>query len=398
MSRRLLVLVVGIFMMSGVLGLGVTPARTTIDFEPGMEKDISFDIINSGGDDIDLTLSVRGDLAEYMDVKMSKVSILSSEESKSLSYSVSFPEELGPGLHTGEVFILETPKGVETAGSYVQATLAVVIQLHVHVPYPGKYAKAKMYVYSADVGESVKFVIPVVSAGKFDLSEVRANVDVYNKMNEKVGSFNTGTIAVPKGEKKELVYDWVADVPIGVYVAKATVIYDEGTVSLEEVFSVGNRELELQEIKVSGFRLGEIAKLEMLIKNKWSEDIGGVHIDTKIKDDEGDVVSSFESAVYDIAALSKDVFVSYWDTAGIDEGDYDAEVSIKYGEKESKKNLRFEVSQNELVVIGLGYVISAEGDSGMDSIVVILIVIVVLLILMNLLWFLLLRKRLGERK
>jgi len=396
--RRFLILLVGIFMVGGVLALGITPARTTLDFEKKLEKSIGFDILNAGGDDIKVVFSVQGDLAEYISLPLKESEILGSEKSKSFSYELNLPSELEPGLHTGEIFAMQLPSGASSEGSQILATLAVVTQVHIYVPYPGKYASAKLYVYSANVGEEVRFVIPVISAGKFDLSSVRANVDIYNKMGEKVESFGTNSVAVASGTKKELVYDWRANVAVGEYIAKAVIVYDDGTISLEEKFSVGSKELELQEIVVGGFSLGEIAKLEMLVENKWGEAIGGAYIETKIKDNEGDVVSSFESAAQSIAALSKEVFVSYWDTAGVREGDYDAEISVKYGDKVSKENLIFEVSENELVIIGLGYVISADEGGSSDAIIIVLIIVVVLLVLLNLLWFLLLRKKLGQNK
>jgi len=389
-------LVLGILMLGNVLALGITPARTTLDFKENLQKSVGFDILNGGGDDIKVVFSAQGDLAEYISLPVKEGVILGSERSKGFVYNLNLPSELEPGLHTGEVFAMQLPTGDVSDGSQILATLAVVTQVYLYVPYPGKYADAKLYVYDANVDEDVRFVIPVVSAGKFDLTSVRANVDIYNSMGESIDSFNIDAVAVPVGTKKELVYDWKADVAIGGYVAKATVIYDEGTISLEEVFSVGSKELELQEISVAGFSLGEIAKLEMLIENKWSEDIGGAYIETKIRDGEGDVVSDFKSSSYDIEALSKEVFVSYWDTAGVREGDYDVEVSINYADKESKKSLTFKVSQNELVIIGLGYVISAGGDEGTDGIVIVLVVVIVLLVLINLLWFFLLRKKLKS--
>ena len=395
-KRARYVFLLVIFMMGSVFALGITPARTTIDFEAGMEKTVSFDIINSGSEDIKVVFSVQGGLAEYISLDVKEGEILASEGKKSFSYSLNFPEKLEPGLHTGEVYAIQPPSGEVSEGSQLLAMLAVVTQVYLYVPYPGKYASAKMYVYGANVEEDIKFVIPVVSAGEFDLSAVRANVDIYSKMGEKIDSFGTDSVSINSGTRKELVYNWKADVEIGEYIAKATVIYDDGTISLEESFSVGSKELELQEINVGGFSLGEIAKLEMLIENKWSEAIVGAHIVTLIKDGEGDVVSSFESAAQDIAALSKGVFVSYWDTAGVRAGDYDAEVSINYGDKTSQKNLKFEVSENELVIIGLGYVISREGGEGDSSnmIMVVLVIVIVLLVLMNLLWFFLLRKKL----
>jgi len=400
MKGKFLILLMGIFMISSVLALGITPARTTVDFEKNLERSVSFDVLNAGGSDINVVFSAQGDLAEYISLPIKDAKILGSEDKKSFSYELNLPSTLEPGLHTGEVYVLRLPGDAGSEGSQLLATLAVVTQVHLYVPYPGKYANVKMYVYSANAEEDVRFVIPVVSAGEFDLSSVRANVDIYNKMGEKIDSFNTDSVEVKSGTKKELVYNWKAEVSVGEYLAKAAVVYDDGTINLEEKFSVGSKELELQEVRVDGFSLGEIAKLEMLIENKWSEKISGAFVKTEIKDEDGDVVSSFESAAQDVDALSKKSFDSYWDTAGVREGDYDAEVSIEYADKVSKKNLRFEVSENDLVVVGLGYVISAEGgkSEGTDTIVIVLVVIVVLLVLMNLLWFFLLRKKLGEGK
>lgn len=384
-------------MISSVCALGVTPARTTLDFEESLNRRVDYEVINSAGQDMDLVISVQGELAEYISVPTAGVFVSSSESSKALSYNINLPEQMGPGLHTADVFIMQVPKGGTEGGANVLATLAVVTQLYIYVPYPGKYANSQMVIYNANQDEDVKFVFPVVSAGEFDLTSVRANVDIYNKLGEKIDSFTTQSIEVPSGKKGEIVYNWKAEVPIGDYMAKASLIYDEGTINFEGPFSVGSRELELQDITVSGFSLGEIAKLEMLVENKWSEPISGAHIETKIKNDRGDIVSSFESASYDVAALSKQVFISYWDTAGVRTGNYETEVSINYGESSSKKNLEFGVSQNELKIIGLGYVISAEdGSDGPSMLIIMLIIGIVLLILMNLLWFFLLRKRLKK--
>ena len=57
-------------------------------------------------------------------------------------------------------------------------------------------------------------------------------------------------------EEKELVYDWKLDIPIGEYLAKATVIYGEGALGLEKKFNVGSKEFELQEIRIASFGLG----------------------------------------------------------------------------------------------------------------------------------------------
>ena len=377
--------------------LGITPARTTIDFEPGLSRTIDFDIINSGGNDMSLVIATQGDLGDYISVPSGDLSISSNEGSKTFSYSLNLPSKLEPGLHTGEVVVINLPEESFSGEAYVRATLAVITQVYVYVPYPGKYAEARLNIVNADKGDEVNFIIPIVSLGEFDLTSVKANVDIYNKGGEKVDSFNTNDISVPAGEKKEIIHKWKADVPIGEYRAEASLIYDEGTISLEGTFSIGSRDLELQEISVDSFSLGEIAKLEMLIENKWSEPISDAYIETQILNNKGDVVSEFKSASYDVEPLKKQTFVSYWDTAGVLVGNYETILSIKYGDKSSTKRLEFQVDKNKLTILGLGYVISEGGEEGgMSSLVIILIGVIGILVLINLLWFLLLRKRLKK--
>ena len=393
--NKLVFLLVGIFLISSVYALGISPARTTINFEPGLVKTVNFNIINSGGKDLKVIFSAQGDLAKYISISSEDGEIPASEKSKTFSYTLRLPKYLKPGLHKGGIFVMQLPSGNVSGNSQIQATLAVVTQVYLYVSYPGKYATAQMYVYNANQGENVKFVIPVVNAGKFDLTSVYANIDVYNNMGRKITSFNTKTVEIKTGARKELVYNWKANVPIGEYQAKATLVYDDGTLNIEKTFSIGNKNLVLQSIKVNDFSLGQIAKLQMLVENKWSEPIKDAYIETNIKDSSGDLISSFKSASYNIAALSKQNFVSYWDTAGVLKGTYDAEISINYANKTSGKHLQFKVEQNKLTVIGLGYVVSTGGD-GSNSTTTILITIIVLLVLINLLWFFILRKRLKK--
>jgi len=396
MNKKFLILLLGVFMISSVCALGVTPARTTVDFAPSLNTQVSFEVLNSEGKDMNLVLAVQGELAEYINLPTTSAFISANEGSKTFTYNVNLPERLDPGNHMGEIVVLELPGGGETSEAYVRATLAVITQLQVYVQYPGKYANSKMTIINADGNGDVTFIFPVVSAGEFDLTSVKANVDIYNKLNEKVASFNTQEISVPSGEKKEIVHKWGADVPIGEYRAVASLIYDEGTLNFEGTFSVGSQELELQDIIVEDFSLGDIAKLEMLVENKWSEPISGVYIETKIMNGRGEIVSDFKSASYDVEALAKQVFVSYWDTAGVLVGDYETEVSIKYGDKSSTQSLEFQVEKNDLTIVGLGYVISAEKGGGMDTLIIVLIIVIVVLVLINIIWFFLLRRRLHK--
>ncbi len=399
-SHYVLILVFFIFFISSISALGVTPARNTIDYIGKSSNTYSFTIVNSENKDMNLKISARGDLANYINLEKSSVSMSSSDSQVKISYFLNLPEQLSPGTQVGEIVITENPK-LEEGENYIGATLAVVTQVYVYVPYPGKYAEAKLNVINADSNGDATFIISVASKGDFDLTDVYANIDVYSALNEKIDSLFTEKYFIASGDKKDIIYKWKASVPIGNYKAKVALIYDDKIINLEDEFAVGEANIELQELYVNEFSLGEIVKVNMLLENKWSEAIIGVHSIMEIYSKDGKKLDSIKSPNYDIEPLGKQILSSYWDTSGVKEGSYDTTVSLEYGNKKIDNDLELIVSSNELKVLGLGYVISADkrssNSSGSNDTVTILIIVIGILVLVNILWFLVLRKYITKK-
>lgn len=388
-----------ILSLTFVSTLGVTPARNTLDYIGSSSETYSFTIINSEQKDMDLKLGVRGNLANYINLEKTSIHIDSSEEQVKVFYTLNLPKDLSPGTQVGEIIITQDIKSVE-GENYIGATLAVVTQVYVYVPYPGKYAEAKLNVINADSNGDATFVISVASKGQFDLSNVYANIDVYSALNEKIDSFNTRSYTIKSGEKQDIIHKWKADVQTGNYKAKVALIYDDKIINLEDDFSVGEAHIELQELYVNDFSLGQIVKVNMLLENKWSEAIIGVHSIMDIHAKTGEKIDSVKSPDYDIEPLGKQILASYWDTIGVREGNYDVKITLEYPNKQISNNLEFVVKSNELQVMGLGYVISYDGrtsDSDSSDMVLILVIVVAILVLVNLLWFVILRKYIQKK-
>ena len=381
--------------ISSISALGVTPGRQIIDYEPGSVKEVSFKILNSDNEDLNLIVSSRGDLKSDIRLNEKEISISSDEASKEVSYTINMSKGMKPGQHTGEVMILQIPEEREEQGAYVGASLAVITQIRFHVPYPGRYAEAELGVSSGGKGEEVKFYLPITNRGKFDLVNVRAVLDIYNPLNEKIESIQTPGIDLASGKSNELKTEWLADVNPGKYKVIANIIYGQengDTIELEETFNIGDQTLQLQSIEVNNFNLGEIAKIEMLVENKWSEDAKDAYILTEIFSD-NELMSQFKSASQDVPSLSKSVLTAYWDTAGVSQGTYDTKVHIKHNKESQEENIKLEVKEHEINAIGLGYVISERESSSDNSLIIILVVLVIILMIVNI-WFLFLRKKL----
>jgi hypothetical protein len=403
MNKRIIAfnLLIIILVSGSVMALGITPGRTTLDYEPGAESTVNFEVINSEGKDIELVVFVEGELNQSIAVSDVSFSMSASEGSKTLSYTLTMPSGLKPGLNTAEVVVIQLPGKSLTSEAFVGATVGVATQIYVNVPYPGKYAESALNIIGPEADGKITFVMPVLSRGKLDLVRVRGSVDIFTSLNEKIETLNTNEVSILSGERDEIVVEWdTSSVAPGPYRAVATVIYDEDTLTLEKDFNVGKKILEVQQIEVNDFSLGEIAKFELLVENKWSEVISGAYAQMQIFNDDGEVMADFKSATYDISPLEKVLMVAFWDSGGVSTGKYDSSLFLRYGGQSAQQDLQLDVSENEINIIGVGYVISqAKGPkgSGGGSLTVILITAVVVLVLINLLWFLVLRKKLKKK-
>ncbi len=394
MNKTFFALLLLIICMTSVSALGVTPARTTIGFNPGQEQTVKFTVVNSEYQDLNLLVYVRGDLNQSIRLSETEFTMSRDVESKELSYTFTLPEELSPGQHGAEIVVLQKPEGASVSEAFVGATVAVVTQLVVNVPYPGKYIVGSLNVINAQQNAETKLIVSLASMGREDVSATSAEFTIYDSSNNEVGKFNVNGIGVKSGQRGEIVGSWIARVPLGNYIAKAKITYDGSEINLQKEFVVGDETLELQQVNVPRFTLGGIAKFEMLIENKWSEPISGAYAQTQVFKENGDILADFKSPTYDIPPLNKSTFVSYWDTVGVEEGIYNTSVYMRYGSKYSLQNIQLKVTNNEIIALGLGFVISE--NTGGSSLVKILLIVIGILILMNIAWFLVLRKRLKK--
>ncbi len=400
LNKLNILLVIGaivlVLMNVQVSALGITPGRINLNYEPGKEVSGGFTVVNTENKDIQVVIAAQGEFNQS--VRFSEVSfkMSSSEKEKRIQYNLKMPSQLSPGLHAAEIVALEIPSKAGNGDTSVGATVAVVTQVHVFAPYPDKYAEASLDIVS-DTSGKITFVIPVTNRGKLDLVRVRANVDIYGALNEKAASFNTNEVGIKSGERREIAYAWNANVTTGTYRAVATVLYDEETLRLERQFSVGKPVLDLQQIEVNDFTLGQIAKFEMLVENQWSEEIKGAYAEMEIYNKQKEIMADVKSPTYDFLPLSKKLMVAYWDTGGVNEGVYDSSVFLRYGAHSSQKDFKLDVKEDSITAIGVGYVISSKTKGG-SSMSTLLIIGIAVLILINLGWFLVLRKMMHKEK
>ena len=378
--------------------IGITPGRTTVDFSPGLSQDIQFSIVNTEHKDMNVVLFVRGDFNESILLEKAFVSLSASENSKELSYRFTLPNRIDkPGKYVAEIVAMEVPADSEEKGAFVGATVAVASQLYIYVAYPDKYLEGEVNIVLDDSGKVV-FFVPIVNRGDLDIVSARAIIDVYTPLNEKVATIETTPESLLSLQRVELAAEWIPNVNPGKYLAVVTVLYDNEALELHKEFSIGESLVDIEEVYVKDFQLGEIAKFNALINNKWSSEIKDAFLNILVYNDEGQIMADFKSPTYDLAPLSKSEMVSYWDTAGVHRGEYDGKLILRYGEKSTDKNIHLKVSDSEIEISGLTGKVSVRSSGGKSDVSSLLVIGIIVLVVVNIIWFVVVKKLMKRKK
>ena len=217
--------IVTIYMLEAIVfanAIGVTPGRKTINFEPNLQSIVQFSIINNEKKDMKAVIYVEGELNSSITLQDYEIQLNSNEDSKSSSYKIQLPNKIKePGIHEARIVVREIPVG---KGATVGATAAVVSQLYVLVPYPGKFAKAKLVATDTQGDRPINFFIAIDNLGEQDIANAKATIDIFGYNNEKITTLATNSKTIKSKNKEDLFAAWNSkNINFGKYYAKATV-------------------------------------------------------------------------------------------------------------------------------------------------------------------------------
>ena len=385
-----LFIVVIILLSQNILALGVTPARKLVDFEPGLTQTVEFSIVNSENKDMAVSISVSGELADSVELSDEYLEFASTEREKSIQYTFTLPQKMAPGTRKTEIVVREISSPKESSGTVLTARVAVAHQLRVQVPYEGKYAEIDLKIAETGRTDVVNFIIPVSSLGKENIDGARGKIDIYGSDNKKVITIWSDEQGVSPGEKAELTAAWSENVELGKYYAKAIVFYDkESTGEVERAFTVGEVDLEILEIRVNrDFKLGDIAKFNIFLENKWDEELEEVYAEMILYTLNDEEVVSSKGATESIEAFGKEDVVVYWDTVGVREGNYKTNLILYYDLNIKEEELDTKISSDSIEFSKFTGAVVGVGDTNQ-----IVIALIFGLVLIGILWFIFKRKK-----
>lgn len=376
MKKKLifLIIIIIIFDLKSVSAVGIlSPGeRPYINFKPNLEKTITYGVNSNMAIPMEVSLSVGGDLAQY--VKLSQDSVfLNPGETKYFSVTINFPSEIEatPGENRITVSATENPP----RGAGITAVASVKDWFTIFIPYPGKYAIISFEVNN--VNETANFKVIVQNLGKDNVDNAKASIDIFGPseagFDKKIATLFTEEKAV-KGESREELYANLntAGYYPGEYKAVATINFDSNSTVKERLFKIGSLDIKIINNTVN-FQKNSINKFDIEIESRWNNKIENVYAEVMIYKD-NQKIGSLKTSNTDLNPWEKKILTTYWDTGNLGEGEYDSTISLHYNDRITAKD-------NKLYIM-------FEKEEFSFNITTLLAVIIAILIIADVLWIL----------
>ena len=383
MRFRVSLVLAALLFAAGAMGLGIAPGD--VELKPGESS--AFFIVNNENKDMDVILYAQGPLADRLMLSTNLVRLKSTDDTGQVT--VTAAAELKPGRHLIELVAMEVPEA-GAGETVIAARQAVISKVTILVPYPGKYAEAELVIPKKGEHEQLDFVVKVRNVGGEAIT-AQARIDVFSPTNDLLASLMTDQKEVSAGGMREIVARYQNGLPVGKYYARATVSYGGQEIVLEETFEVGSMVVSIQGIFVRQFRLGQIAKFDILVESSWNEPIAGIFADMEIRDRYGKQLTRFKTAEKNLPAMGKDVLEAYWDTGNAEAGTYSAKVTLHFLGNNVEKAITLQVREDGIDIDLMPTMRAVEtAPSARDSYIVVL---VALSILVNIALFIIFARR-----
>ena len=380
-----------IILSSIAAAIGVSPSNKIIEFEPNLKSEVTFSIINSENKDLKAVIYARGDYAKYTTLKETLVSLKASDKSMDFKFQLNLPKEEKPGIHEAEIVVMEFPEEFATESeTVITATTAVIAKLKVRVPYPGKYAEAKLYAYGNEPNKKVRFVMPVFNYGTLGIEKAKATIQILGATYEEIAVIESNEAKISSKGEVKLEAEWLANVNPGKYHVIATIWYDNEKITIEDDINIGSLFIDITRIDVKDFNLGEVAKFDIFLQSKWNELIENVYGEMTVTDKGGTEYTKFRTAATSMPALGQAKIEAYWDTAGISVGTYGMHLVVYYAGATTERMIETQVNIDSIRTSLTPTAQLVAPTAGKRD--TLLMLLVFILIIVNIAWFIYFRR------
>ncbi|MBU0460778.1 MAG: hypothetical protein KJ771_08300 [Nanoarchaeota archaeon] len=361
--KTILWIIMILVLVQSVVAIGLRPAKTTVDFTPGLEQESSFTIVNNDQTNFSVKVYAAGELAKYLEFGQDELLFNEHDESKKVSFKLNLPQKLPPGELNTDLVVEELVGESENA---VSAKLVLKHKLIVRIPALGKFVEAK--ISSQKEENDLKLFSEVKNIGTEPIKEIKTKFSLYEGW-KKIYSAETTAESLALGETKMLSVMVPQElVNYGEFDLLAEVSYDKNELVLEEKLILGEPEVEILSFD-KYFIQGEINPFLVSLENKWNKKLKDLFIDVLVFKDQ-EQIDSIRTASFDLKAHEEEQVKGYFD-ADKELGDYIFEVVVNYNGKKSSQKFIGSI----LIKEDYNQVVESSGSWLLLGIVLILIIL-----------------------
>ncbi len=135
-------------------------------------------------------------------------------------------------------------------------------------------------------------------------------------------------MSVSSKESVRLEGTWRGSDNPGKYYARGVLYYDGEQRFFEEVFELGEKNVEVSSLEVESYNFGGVSKLIFRLRNTWNQRISSTHAEFEVLDSNNNVVRDFRSITTSLEPYASEEMEVFWDTSGLEPGNYDLKINL----------------------------------------------------------------------
>jgi len=324
MNKTIIWILVLISTISIAAALGISPAKTLVIYEETPVYAGSFWIVNNDNKNMDLVISVDGDLSSHMTIRTNEVTLNKDDGMKEVFFDLELPENLPGGKSI--LYIVVEQKLSETEKDFIAAKMVLKHRIEIQGPYPDKYVKNKIKFQVHE--ESIDLISEVENLGKQEIDQVQTTFYINDReQNEQV--VKTDTTFLNKDESKVLKAEVKKSLfNKGEFEVSAITKYDDQKVELVKKMILGKPEVEVTYFD-KYFVANKINPYSLDLLNKWNKEIKNVFVDVEVKRDD-EKIDEFRTRSVDLPGLMMERINDYFDARDKNTGLYSFDMRVNF--------------------------------------------------------------------
>jgi len=324
-TKAVIWIIMFLLCLNMTFALGIRPVKTEVGSLQSYQG--SFKVVNNDHKDLKLRIYVEGDLKDYIELPQTELEFTSTEEIKTVPFTLEIPErELPPGRIEGRIIVEEELYKAPTSDGYVAANIKMAHKVYVDVPYPEKYIEAKIDVEEKE--EGVDLIATVKNLGTTDLDEVKSTLSVYSGT-EEIASYDNPAEQLDVMEEHSF-RNYVEKEKLGQgeFKVLSSIEYAEYTLELIEAFMIGEPIIKLLNYD-KYFEVGRINELALELKSEWNTLISNIHAEVFVFKDNKEVFNT-KTTSFELEPYEEKKVVAHLDARNLELGEYDINVVLSY--------------------------------------------------------------------